>query len=92
MIRKYEDGGFFLWDYAIDYKYQNKKYGTNALKSFIKYLKENYSAKAVSTTYIYGNEIAAHVYEKVGFVETDVVDEDDIHEVNMLLLVDNLKL
>lgn len=69
MIRKYEDGGFFLWDYAIDYKYQNKKYGTNALKSFIKYLKENYSAKAVSTTYIYGNEIAAHVYEKVALLK-----------------------
>ena len=92
MIRKYEEGGFFLWDYAIDYKYQNKKYGTNALKSFIKYLEEHYGANEVSTTYIYGNEIAAHVYENVGFVETDVVDEDDIHEVNMLLLVDNLKL
>ena len=25
-----------------------------------------------------------HIYEKVGFTETDVVDEDDCHEVNMV--------
>lgn len=38
----------------------------------------------MTTTYIWGNEHAKHVYEKVGFVETDVVDEDGIHEVNMI--------
>ena len=41
----------------------------------------------MSTTYIFGNTIAARVYEKVGFVTTDIVDEDEIHEVNMLLTI-----
>ncbi len=85
MIRKYDEGCYFLWDYAIDYRFQNNHYGTNALKEFALFLKEKYNAKEMSTTYIVGNEVAAHIYEKVGFVVTDVVDEDDIHEVNMLL-------
>ena len=37
----------------------------------------------MTTTYIWGNEQAKHVYEKVGFVETSVVDEPNCHEVNM---------
>ena len=85
MLKKYDDGCYFLWNYAIDYRFQNKHYGTNALKELIEYLKINFDAKEISTTYIYGNEIAAHVYEKVGFIVTDIVDEDDIHEVNMVL-------
>lgn len=37
------------------------------------------------TTYIWGNHAARRLYERVGFVETDVVEEEDIHEVNMVL-------
>ena len=58
--------------------------GTNALKEFISFMKEKYKAKILTTTYVYGNDIAKHVYEKVGFVETDVIDEPDCHEVNMI--------
>ena len=87
MLREYDEGCYFLWNYAIDYKYQNKQYGTKALKNLIEYFKANYSLKEMSTTYVFGNVIAAHVYEKLGFVTTDIVDEDDIHEVNMLLKI-----
>ena len=87
MLRKYDEGCYFLWDYAIDYKYQNNQFGTKALLELIEYFKVNYSLKEMSTTYIFGNTIAARVYEKVGFVTTDIVDEDDIHEVNMLLTI-----
>jgi diamine N-acetyltransferase len=48
-------------------------------------MKEKYGARCFTTTYIWGNEQAKRVYEKVGFVETDVVNEDGIHEVNMLM-------
>lgn len=85
MLRKYDKGCYFLWDYAIDYRYQNKHYGTDALKELTKYLKIKFNAKEISTTYIYGNEIADYVYKKVGFIITDIVNEDNIHEVNMVM-------
>ena len=38
----------------------------------------------MTTTYLFGNLHAKHVYEKIGFIETDFVDEEGIHEVNMI--------
>ena len=34
-----------------------------------------------------GENEAKRVYEKIGFIETDVVDEPDCHEVNMIYYV-----
>lgn len=79
------DGGFFLWDYAVDAKYQNQGYGTKILIELINKLKNEHGAKWISTTYKYGNLHAKHVYEKTGFIQTDIVCEDGIHEVNMIL-------
>jgi len=87
MLRRYDEGCYFLWDYAIDIKYQNRHYGTEALKQLIDLMISDYGLIEMSTTYIWGNEHARHVYESVGFIETDVVDEDGIHEVNMLYQV-----
>ena len=84
MLRKYADDGWFLWNYAIDKDFQNKHYGQTALQKLIEYMKTAYEAKEISTTYLWGNSHAKYVYEKVGFVETDVVDEEDCHEVNMI--------
>lgn len=83
LLEKVTKRTYFLWDYAIDFKYQNKGYGTNALMALAKMIKKEYGVKKLTTTYIWGNDIAKHVYEKVGFVETSVVDEPDCHEVNM---------
>ena len=44
MLRKYSDTGWFLWDYAIDAKFQNKHYGQLALKKLIEYINLNYGA------------------------------------------------
>lgn len=84
MLRKYSDIGYFLWNYAIDIKYQNKGYGTKALLFLIDYFETKYNALELTTTYTFGNETAKHLYEKIGFIETDIVDEDGIHEVNMI--------
>ncbi len=84
MLRKYEDHGWFLWNYAIDKEYQNRHYGQKALQNLIEYMKTAYGAREISTTYLVGNTHAKYIYEKVGFVETDVVDEEDCHEVNMI--------
>ena len=47
-------------------------------------MQERYGLHSITTTYIWGNTVAAHLYESLGFVETDVVDEPDCHEVNMI--------
>lgn len=87
MLKEFQKGCFFLWDYAIDYKYQNKGYGINALKELINLLREEHNMKVMTTTYTWGNDHAKHIYEKIGFVETDVVCNDECHEVNMIYRV-----
>ena len=84
MVRKFDEGSYFLWNFAIDTQYQNQKYGTAALVEFIDFMKSTYQMSKMTTTYMWGNEHAKHVYEKVGFEETDIVDENGCHEVNMI--------
>ena len=83
MLCPFEGNGFFLWNFAIDRAYQNQHYGQRALLELLAMLKQGHHAKVVTTTYTFGNDHAKYVYEKVGFHETDVVDENGIHEVNM---------
>ena len=83
LIRRFEEKKYFLWEYAIDTAYQNQHKGTEALIAFIACLKERCDARLLTTTYIYGNEPAKRMYEKVGFVETEEIIEPDYHEVNM---------
>lgn len=84
LVHRFAEGKFFLWEYAIDVHFQNQHKGTKALIAFIDYMKNIHHAKVLTTTYIYGNEHAKHIYEKVGFTETDIVDEPGCHEVNMI--------
>lgn len=51
-------------------------------------LKEDYSLKKLTTTYIYGNEKAKKLYESLGFVEIEIIEEDGIHEVDMMLEIE----
>ena len=83
LVHRFEEKKYFLWEFAIDQNHQNQHKGTNALIAFIDFMKTHYDAVEMTTTYIFGNEHAKHVYEKVGFLETDVVDEPGCHEVNM---------
>ena len=84
MLRPYKDG-YFLWNYAIDCRYQNQYLGTRALIELLEYMKCNYRAAFLTTTYRQGNTHARHIYEKAGFCQTDIVDENGIHEVNMVV-------
>ena len=87
LVYEFEEKKYFLWEYAIDVKYQNMGKGTQALIEFIDYMKEYFGALEMTTTYVYGNDVAKHVYEKTGFIETSVVDEPDCHEVNMVYYI-----
>ena len=84
MFRKNENN-LFLWNYAIDKKFQDKHYGETALIQLLLHLKEQMGFNTFITTYKIGNEKAKHVYEKIGFKETEVFLEDTIKEVNMEL-------
>lgn len=87
MLKEFEKGKFFLWNFAIDIDFQNQGLGTKALLELVKFLVLNFGCKLITTTYKVGNEHAKHVYEKVGFKQTDVVDEEGVHEVNMILVL-----
>lgn len=89
LLNEFDKGCYFLWDYAIGTEYQNRGFGTQALIELIEYMKNNYGLRTMTTTYIYGNTRAKHVYEKVGFVETDEVNNEQTHEVNMIFKLPN---
>lgn len=89
MLRKYEDEDtgetcWFLWEYAVDAAQQGRGYGKKALLELIDLMRREFDMRVMTTTYIWGNDVAKSLYESVGFVETDVVDEPDCHEVNMI--------
>ena len=83
MLKEFGEGLWFLWDYAIDAMYQNQGYGTESLICLIQYMKDHYGMKTMTTTYIMGNDTAERMYKNIGFKETGIVDEGNIHEVNM---------
>ena len=41
------------------------------IEQFIDYLKTRCDAKEITTTYIFGNNHAKHVYEKAGFIVSE---------------------
>lgn len=87
MLKKFGEGKYFLWDYSIDKIYQKQKYGTKALIELIQYMKEKHSLKVMTTTYTYGNLAARILYSRIGFLESSVVYENGIHEINMIYKV-----
>jgi hypothetical protein len=54
------------------------------MQELISILRTEYSMHTMTTTYKLGNEPAKKLYEKVGFIQMDIVDEEDCQEVNMI--------
>ncbi len=84
MLKKFDVGSYFLWNFAIDRHFQNQHYGTRALQELLIMMRVAYGMHTMTTTYKYGNEHAKRLYENVGFIQTDIVNEDRCHEVNMI--------
>lgn len=87
LVREFSVGRFFLWDFMVDYRWQGQGKGKLFLQLLIDRLKIQHSAQILTTTYVCGNVIAQKLYESFGFCQTDIVDEGDIHEVNMELIL-----
>ncbi|MBR2702105.1 MAG: GNAT family N-acetyltransferase [Erysipelotrichaceae bacterium] len=85
MLRQYEEKGYFLWNYLIDENCQHQGYGSKALRELIRLMTSEYRAENITTTCINGNDTALKMYQKAGFIITDVIDEDDIHETDLIL-------
>jgi len=65
---------YTLWKFLIDYRYQNKGYGRQALQLGIEYIRDNYNAKEIYTGVVPGNDVAKGLYESVGFKSTGLVE------------------
>jgi diamine N-acetyltransferase len=89
LLRNFEKRQFFLWDFLIDARYQSCGKGKMFLQILIEKLKREYSAEVITTTYTCGNEVAKKLYEKIGFVQTEIIHENSVHEVNMELILNN---
>lgn len=67
-----------LWRFMIDEKYQGKGYGKQALLIAIYYLVNKINIKEVYTSVVAENTYARKLYNKVGFVETGELSDDEI--------------
>jgi len=77
-------GGNIYWlgRFMIDEKHQGKGYGKAAMEMFIDYVKSKpygHEAKYIYTSVVPNNDVAAKLYERVGFVKTGVeFDGEDL--------------
>lgn len=65
-----------LQQFMIDGQFQNKGYGTEALRQILKFLKQEGHYKGVEVCVNREDTAAIHVYEKVGFVDSGYIDEE----------------
>ena len=65
-----------LQQFMIDQRFQNKGYGTEALRQILEILQQEHRFSGVEVCVNREDTAAIHVYEKVGFVDSGYVDED----------------
>ncbi len=65
---------YTLWKFLIDKQYQNKGYGKEALLQGIQYLKEPFKISELYTGVAIENQTAKHLYEKIGFEKTGLIE------------------
>ena len=76
-----------LQQFMIDERFQNKGYGTEALRQILKLLKQEGRYKGVEVCVNREDTVAIHVYEKVGFVDSGYIDEELPNCLNLIYLL-----
>ena len=85
MMGYYELKDYYtLWEFMIDYRYQNKGYGRQALKLGLDFVKDKFNPESIYTGVAPGNSVAKGLYESVGFKDTGLV-ENGMEEMRMSL-------
>lgn len=73
-----EAGAYDFSQIFVDERYQGKGYGSAAAKLALELMQSDGKYDSVILCYIDGNSAARDMYEKLGFVHTGEVDEDEI--------------
>lgn len=67
-----------IWRFMIAEEHQGKGYGTEAMKVAIEMIKNEDKFHCITLSYVPGNDVGQHVYEKLGFKATGELDCDEI--------------
>ena len=86
LVREFTDEplGYDLQQFMIDRQYQNKGYGTEALRLLLEELRRENHYDHVELCVKKADSEAIHLYEKLGFVDSGYVDEDLPDSLNMI--------
>ena len=77
-----EEEFYELCRIMIDYHYQNKGYGTQAIKMILDEMKSRFGCKEVYLSTDTENIVGKHVYEKVGFrSENKMIDDEELFKI-----------
>lgn len=78
LVRDFTDEplNYDLQQFMIDRQFQNKGYGTEALRQILNFLKQEGRFNSVEVCVNREDLAAIHVYEKVGFINSGYIDED----------------
>lgn len=69
---------YYFSHFFIDKRYQRKGFGEKASLQIIEKMKEDGKYNKIILCYVEGDEPAKRLYEKLGFIHTGEVDEDEV--------------
>lgn len=78
LVRDFTDEplNYDLQQFMIDRQFQNKGYGTEALRQILNFLKQEGRFNSVEVCVNREDIAAIHVYEKIGFIDSGYIDEE----------------
>lgn len=80
-----EERCLVIWRIMFPQEHQGKGYGTQAIGQIIRLAKDSGKYDQIILDYVPGNEIAKHVYEKLGFLPTGEIVNDGEIEMKLVL-------
>ena len=86
LVREFTDEppGYDLQQFMVDARYQNKGYGSQALRLILDKLRAENHYDHVELCVKKADTEAIHLYEKYGFVDSGYIDEDLPDSLNMI--------
>ncbi|MNJ59690.1 Spermine/spermidine acetyltransferase [compost metagenome] len=73
-----DEGELWIMRFMIDYRHQGKGYGKSALKLIIDKIWANYTEQQIKISIEPENTKAKKLYEYFGFVDTGIIEEEEL--------------